>query len=44
MSAAIAVSVADVAFKRGLATVPQPADTAAFIRSAMYDPTYPTYA
>jgi malate dehydrogenase (oxaloacetate-decarboxylating)(NADP+) len=44
VSAAIAASVADVAFKRGLAGVPQPTDTAAFIRSNMYDPTYPTYA
>jgi malate dehydrogenase (oxaloacetate-decarboxylating)(NADP+) len=44
VSAAIAVAVADVAFKRGLAAAPKPADTAAFIQSAMYDPTYPTYA
>ncbi len=44
VSAAIAASVADVAFRRGLAGVPQPADTAAFIRSCMYEPSYPTYA
>jgi malate dehydrogenase (oxaloacetate-decarboxylating)(NADP+) len=44
VSAAIATSVADVVFKRGLAGVPKPADTATFIRAAMYDPTYPTYA
>jgi malate dehydrogenase (oxaloacetate-decarboxylating)(NADP+) len=44
VSAAIATSVADVAFRRGLAGVPQPTDTAAFVKSQMYDPTYPTYA
>ncbi|MBL0141176.1 MAG: NAD-dependent malic enzyme [Betaproteobacteria bacterium] len=44
VSAAIATSVAEVVFKRGLAGVPKPADTAAFIRQNMYDPTYPTYA
>jgi malate dehydrogenase (oxaloacetate-decarboxylating)(NADP+) len=44
VSAAIATSVAEVVFQRGLAGVPKPADTAAFIRQAMYDPTYPTYA
>jgi malate dehydrogenase (oxaloacetate-decarboxylating)(NADP+) len=44
VSAAIGASVADVAFKRGIAGVPAPADTAAFIRSKMYDPSYATYA
>jgi malate dehydrogenase (oxaloacetate-decarboxylating)(NADP+) len=44
VSAAIATSVADLVFERGLAGVPKPADTAAFIRSAMYEPTYPSYA
>ncbi len=44
VSAAIATSVADVVFKRGLAGVAKPADMATFVRAAMYDPTYPTYA
>jgi malate dehydrogenase (oxaloacetate-decarboxylating)(NADP+) len=44
VSAAIATSVADVAFQRGLAGVPKPVDTAAFIRASMYEPNYPTYA
>ena len=44
VSAAIGASVADIAFKNGLAAAPKPADTAAFIKAAMYDPTYPTYA
>jgi malate dehydrogenase (oxaloacetate-decarboxylating)(NADP+) len=44
VSAAIATSVADVVFRRGLAGVPQPADTAAFIRQNMYEPNYPFYA
>jgi malate dehydrogenase (oxaloacetate-decarboxylating)(NADP+) len=44
VSTAIATSVADVVFDRGLAGVPKPADTAAFIRSAMYDPSYQSYA
>ena len=44
VSTAIATSVADVIFKRGLAGVPKPADTADFIRRSMYDPSYPAYA
>ena len=44
VSAAIATSVADVVFQRGLAGVAKPADTADFIRKNMYDPSYPTYA
>jgi malate dehydrogenase (oxaloacetate-decarboxylating)(NADP+) len=44
VSAAIATSVADVAFKRGLAGVPKPADTGAFIRANMYEPKYADYA
>jgi len=44
VSAAIATCVADVAFARGLAGVPKPADTANFIRKNMYEPTYPSYA
>ena len=44
VSAAIATSVAEVVFQRGLAGVPKPADTAAFIRANMYEPKYATYA
>ena len=44
VSAAIATSVADVVFKLGLADVPKPADTAAFIHDNMYEPSYPSYA
>ena len=43
VSTAIATSVADVVFQRGLAGVPKPADTAAFIRQNMYEPKYPSY-
>jgi malate dehydrogenase (oxaloacetate-decarboxylating)(NADP+) len=39
-SAHIAVAVAEVAFKRGLATVPRPNDMMRFIESQMYDPQY----
>jgi len=44
VSAAIAASVAEVVFKRGLAGVAKPADMAAFVRQNMYEPKYPTYA
>lgn len=44
VSAAIATRVAEVIFQRGLAGVPQPADLGAFIRGAMYEPSYPSYA
>jgi len=44
VSAAIATSVAEVVFKRGLAGVAKPADMAAFVRQNMYEPKYPTYA
>jgi malate dehydrogenase (oxaloacetate-decarboxylating)(NADP+) len=44
VSAAIATSVADVAFRRDLAGVKKPADTAAFIRANMYQPDYLDYA
>jgi malate dehydrogenase (oxaloacetate-decarboxylating)(NADP+) len=40
VSAHIAVAVAEVAYKRGLATVPRPNDMMAFIESQMYDPQY----
>lgn len=39
-SAHIAVAVAEVAYKRGLATVPKPNDMMRFIESQMYDPQY----
>ena len=40
VSAHIAVAVAEVAYNRGLATVPRPNDMMAFIESQMYDPHY----
>lgn len=40
VSAHIAVAVAEVAYRRGLATVPKPNDMMAFIESQMYDPHY----
>jgi malate dehydrogenase (oxaloacetate-decarboxylating)(NADP+) len=40
VSAHIAVAVAEVAYRRGLATVPRPNDMMAFIESQMYDPHY----
>jgi malate dehydrogenase (oxaloacetate-decarboxylating)(NADP+) len=39
-SAHIAVAVAEVAYKHGLATVPRPNDMMGFIESQMYDPQY----
>ena len=39
-SAHIAVAVAEVAYKRGLATVPRPNDMMAFIESQMYNSQY----
>ena len=39
-SAHIAVAVAEVAYRRGLATVPRPNDMMRFIESQMYDPQY----
>jgi malate dehydrogenase (oxaloacetate-decarboxylating)(NADP+) len=44
VSAAIGASVANVAFERGLARVPKPADTLAFIRSQMYEPAYTEFS
>jgi malate dehydrogenase (oxaloacetate-decarboxylating)(NADP+) len=44
VSARIAVAVAEVAFKRGLAEIDRPDDLLAFMREQMYDPTYPVYA
>jgi malate dehydrogenase (oxaloacetate-decarboxylating)(NADP+) len=40
VSAHIAVAVAEVAYKRGLATGQAPKDVSAYIRSQMYDPCY----
>ena len=40
VSAHIAAAVAEVAYKRGLATVPRPNDLMAFIESQMYDAHY----
>src|SRR6266478_6984894 len=40
VSAHIAVAVAEVAYKRGLATLPLPNNMTAFIESQMYDPHY----
>jgi malate dehydrogenase (oxaloacetate-decarboxylating)(NADP+) len=40
VSAHIAVAVADVAYKRGLATAPKPNDMMAYIERQMYDPHY----
>ena len=44
VSARIAAAVAEVAFRDGLAEVDRPDDLLAYMRSQMYDPTYPTYA
>jgi malate dehydrogenase (oxaloacetate-decarboxylating)(NADP+) len=39
----IAVAVAKIAFAHGLASIEEPADIFSFIKSFMYDPTYPEY-
>jgi malate dehydrogenase (oxaloacetate-decarboxylating)(NADP+) len=44
VSAHIAAAVAEVAYARGLATTPRPADLLAHVKSAMYVPSYATYA
>jgi malate dehydrogenase (oxaloacetate-decarboxylating)(NADP+) len=44
VSVHIAVAIAEHAFELGLASVPRPADLEAFIRAAVYVPTYPSYA
>jgi len=44
VSAQIAVAVAEVAYRDGLATVERPADLLAHVRAQMYDPRYPAYA
>jgi malate dehydrogenase (oxaloacetate-decarboxylating)(NADP+) len=40
VSAHIAVAVAEVAYRRGLATVPAPNDLMTYVQSQMYDPRY----
>ncbi|HEY2816219.1 MAG TPA: NAD-dependent malic enzyme [Casimicrobiaceae bacterium] len=39
----IAVAVATIAFKEGLAGVPQPSDVTGWVRSQMYEPRYASY-
>ncbi len=43
VSAVIAVAVAEVAYKRGLAQSPRPADLRAYVESLMYQPVYQDY-
>jgi malate dehydrogenase (oxaloacetate-decarboxylating)(NADP+) len=43
VSAHIAAAVAEVAYSKGLATRPRPADLLEYVRSHMYDPKYPVY-
>jgi malate dehydrogenase (oxaloacetate-decarboxylating)(NADP+) len=43
VSAAIAVAVADVAYKRGLATKPRPEDLPGYIETLIYEPEYQSY-
>jgi malate dehydrogenase (oxaloacetate-decarboxylating)(NADP+) len=43
-SARIAAAVAGVAYDRGLATQPRPADLAAHVRGRMYEPRYSAFA
>jgi malate dehydrogenase (oxaloacetate-decarboxylating)(NADP+) len=44
VSAHIAAAVAAVAYRRGLASVAQPADLLGFVKAQMYEPRYATYA
>lgn len=44
VSAAIAVKVAEVAYKRGLATRPQPEDLTSAVKASMYYPEYQRFA
>jgi malate dehydrogenase (oxaloacetate-decarboxylating)(NADP+) len=44
VSARIACAVAEVAYDHGLTRQPRPADLAAHVRAAMYEPSYPEYA
>jgi malate dehydrogenase (oxaloacetate-decarboxylating)(NADP+) len=43
VSIAIAVAVADVAYKRGLATKPRPEDLSGYIETLIYEPEYQSY-
>jgi malate dehydrogenase (oxaloacetate-decarboxylating)(NADP+) len=43
VSAAIAVAVAEVVYRRGLTTMKRPADLQALVKAQMYDPTYMEY-
>ena len=43
VSARIAAAVARIAYRRGLATKPEPADLLGFVRSHVYDPHYRSY-
>jgi malate dehydrogenase (oxaloacetate-decarboxylating)(NADP+) len=43
VSATIAAATAQVAYDRGLATVPRPADLVVAARAAMYEPRYEPY-
>jgi malate dehydrogenase (oxaloacetate-decarboxylating)(NADP+) len=44
VSAHIAAGVAEVAYQRGLASKPRPANVLEFVERQMYDPRYPAYA
>ena len=44
VSMQIAAAVAEVAYQRGLAAKPRPADMLEYVREQMYDPHYPSYA
>jgi hypothetical protein len=44
VSAHIATAVAEIAYARGLAGKPRPADVLADVSAAMYEPRYPDYA
>ena len=44
VSAHIAAAVGAVVYAQGFATVDQPSDLLAFMRSQMYIPSYPSYA
>jgi malate dehydrogenase (oxaloacetate-decarboxylating)(NADP+) len=43
VSAHIAVAVAEIAWRDGLATIERPGDPLAFVRAQMYDPRYASY-
>ncbi len=43
VSARIAAAVANVAYRQGIATVPEPEDVLAFVRESMYKPRYRQY-